>query len=245
LLSLLIKRDFIARYRKSVLGVLWSLLNPLLTMLVMTTVFSYLFKRDIQNFPVYMLSGQLIYGLFKDSTTEGMNSIIRNEGMIKKIYIPKYIFTLSKVLSSLINTVFSLLAFLIVFVVTGAKFHWTFILIPIPIMYVFVFSFGVAMLLSAMAVFFRDLTYLYGILTLLLMYMTPIFYPATIIPNWLEPYYGLNPLYQFLTYFRNLALYGIIPGLWDNLVCIGFSLCAFCIGVYVFMTKQNKYILHL
>ena len=245
LLRLLVRRDFVAKYRKSILGVLWSLLNPLLTMLVITMVFSYLFKRQIENFPVYLLSGQIIFNFFSESTKLGMNSIIAGEGIIKKIYVPKYIFPVSRVLSSLINEAFSFIAFVLVFVVTRAPFHWTLLLLPIPIIYTFLFSLGVAMLLSSMAVFFRDLTYLYNIFTLLLMYLTPIFYPVDILPDSLRPVIGLNPLFQFIGYFRDLALNGVVPDLWTNMVCLGFALAALCCGVFVFMLKQDKYILNL
>ena len=245
LLRLLVKRDFVSRYRKSVLGVLWSLLNPLLTMLVMTLVFSYLFRFQIENFPVYLLSGQIIFGFFNESTTLAMSSVITNEGVIKKIYVPKYIFPLSRVLSSLVNLAFSLIAFLIVFVVTRAPFHFTVLLLPVPIIYAFVFSLGVAMLLSSLAVFFRDLTYLYGIFLTLLMYLTPLFYPVSIIPERMQPFMGFNPMYHFVDYARKLALEGVVPDLWQNMVCIGFALAALCCGAYVFMTQQDKYILYL
>lgn len=245
LLKLMVKRDFQTRYRKSFLGVLWSLLNPLLTMLVMTLVFSYLFRFDIPNFPVYLLSGQIIFGFYTESTTRSMGAVIANESIIKKVYVPKYIFPLSNVLSSLVNLAFSLIAFIIVFVATRAPYHSTILLIPIPIVYIFVFSLGIAMLLSSMTVFFRDLTYLYGIFVTLLSYLTPLFYPAKIIPEWAQPFMGLNPLYHYVTYFRSLALDGVVPGLWENIVCIGFALAALCVGAYVFVSKQDKYILYL
>ena len=245
LLMLLVKRDFVSRYRKSVLGVLWSLLNPLLTMLVMTLVFSYLFRNQIENFPVYLLSGQIIFGFFAESTTLAMNSIIAGEGIIKKVYVPKYIFPVSRVLSSLVNLLFSFLAFMLVFIITGARFRATFLLIPIPILYTFVFSLGVAVLLSSLTVFFRDLIYLYGVFTTLLMYLTPIFYPVDIWPEALRPFMGLNPIYHFVDYFRDLALRGVVPGLWDNVVCLGFALAALCGGMYVFMSQEDKFILSL
>ena len=245
LLRLLVKRDFVSRYRKSVLGLLWSLLNPLLTMLVMTLVFSYLFRFQIENFPVYLLSGQIIFGFFSESTTLAMSSVINNEAVIKKIYVPKYIFPMSRVLSSLVNLIFSFAAFLLVFIITRAPFHLSILLLPVPIIYAFIFSLGVAMLLSSLAVFFRDLTYLYGIFLTLLMYLTPLFYPIEIIPERMQPFMGFNPMYHFVDYARDLALRGVVPDLWSNMVCIGFALAALCCGLYVFMTQQDKYILHL
>ena len=245
LLFNLVKRDFVSRYRKSFLGVLWSLLNPLLTMLVMTMVFSYMCRFQIENYPVYLLSGQLIMMFFSESTTRAMNSVIGAEGIIKKVYVPKYIFPVSNVLSSLVNLLFSFIALLLVTAVTKAPIHWTLLLTPIPILYVFVFSLGIGMLMSAMAVFFRDLMYLYGVFLTLLTYLTPIFYPVSAIPERLQPFMGLNPMYQFVDYFRSLVLHGVVPDLWRNAVCIGFALAALCCGTYVFMSKQDKYILYM
>ena len=245
LLRLLVRRDFVAKYRKSILGVLWSLLNPLLTMLVLSFVFSYIFSRSIEYFPVYLICGQLIYNFFSESTRSAMTSVISSEGIIKKIYVPKYIFPAAKVISSLVNVAFSFLAFLLVFIVVGAPFRWTMLLLPIPVIYTFVFSLGVSMLLSSLAVFFRDLRYLYGIFLVLLMYLSVIFYPVDILPDRFIPIIGFNPIYHFIDYYRDLALRGVIPDLWANMVCIGFALASLCCGTYVFMAQQEKYILNL
>jgi ABC-type polysaccharide/polyol phosphate export permease len=245
LLMLLVKRDFVARYRKSVLGVVWSLLNPLLNMLVLSFVFSYLFRFRVENFPVYLLSGRIIFGFFDESTTLSMKSVLGNAGIIKKVYVPKYIFPVARTLSSLNSLFFSCLAFLLVVIITGAPFMWTMLLLPIPIIYTFVFALGIGMLLSSMAVFFHDLTHLYGVFTTLLMYLTPIIYPVEIIPERYRPLMGFNPIFHFVNYFRDLAIHGVIPDLWTNLVCIGFALAALCSGAYVFMSQQDKFILHL
>lgn len=245
LLRLLVERDFKTRYKRSVLGVLWSWLNPLLTMLVMTIVFSYLFRYSIPNFPVYLLGGQIIFSFFSESTNMGMQSVIGGAAIIKKVYVPKYIFPLSKVLSSLVNLCFSFLAFLFVFLVTGAPFNWTFFLFPIPLIYTFVFSLGVSMLLSGLVVFFRDLTYLYGIFITALTYLTPLFYPVSILPETLRQVMGFNPMFHYVDYFRSVTLYGTIPGLMENVVCISFALLALIGGTYVFMSKQDRYILYV
>jgi len=134
---------------------------------------------------------------------------------------------------------------MLVFVITGAPFQWTMLLMPIPIIYTFVFSLGVSMLLSSLAVFFRDVTYLYGVLTTMLTFLTPIFYPVSIIPERFLPFYGLNPMYRFVDYFRCLVIWGKVPDLWANMVCIGFALSALCVGTFVFMRQQDKYILYL
>ena len=245
LLFLMVKRDFVTRYRKSVLGILWSLLNPLLTMLVLTMVFSTIFQQQIPNFPVYLLGGQLIFAFYSEATNSSMGSILGGAGTIKKVYVPKYIFPVSRVLSSLVNLGFSLIAFMLVFIFTRSPFHWTILLIPIPLLYVFVFSMGIGMLLSALVVFFRDVTYLYGVALTLLMFLTPIFYSVEILPVRVYHLLHLNPLFYFVTYFRALTLGGTVPGLWTNIICIGFALAALCFGMYVKMSQQDKYILYM
>ena len=246
LLFLMIKRDFITKYRRSVLGVLWSVLNPLLTMLVITMVFEEIFRFAAEpNFPVYFLSGQLIFAFFSESTTGAMSSIMGSAGTIKKVYVPRYIFPISKVLSTIVNLGFTLIAFLAVMLFTGAPFYATMLLMIIPILYLLVFCIGIGMLLSAVAVFFRDMNYIYGIFTTLLMFLTPIFYPVEILPDNIYRLIQLNPLFHFVSYFRDVALYGTIPGLWQNIVCIGLALSALCAGAYVKLTQQDKYILYL
>jgi len=245
LLFLLVKRDFVTRYRRSVLGVLWSVLNPLLSMIVLSMVFSNLFGVEIPNFPVYVFSGQLIYNFFNESTTTAMGSIVGGAGTIKKVYVPKYIFPISKIVSAITNMGFAFVAFMLVFTVTGHPFYWTIFLVPIPMIYIIIFSTGVGMLLSAMAVFFRDLTHIYTIFTMLLFFLTPIMYHVDILPERVFHLIHLNPLFHYVEYFRNLALYGVIPSLWDNIICLGFALIVCCLGLYAKMTQQDKYILYL
>jgi ABC-type polysaccharide/polyol phosphate export permease len=245
LLWQLIQRDFKSKYKRSVLGILWTLLNPLLTMIVLTIVFSNLFRFDIPNFPVYLLSGQIIFGFFSEATNASMISVIAGGGMIKKVYIPKYILPLSRVLSSLVNLLLSLLAFLLVVCITGAPVHWTMALLPVPLFYVFLFSLGVGMLLSAATVFFRDLSYLYGIILTAWTYLTPIFYPATILPENLRFVLALNPMAHFIQYFRNVALYGRLPNLWQNIVCLSCGCVALLLGTYAFMRNQDQFILYI
>ena len=246
LLRLMVKRDFVTRYRRSILGVLWSLLNPILMMLVMTMVFSTLFRdMGIENFPVYFLSGQMIHLFFVESTTLAMGSITGGAGTIKKVYVPKYIFPISRVLSSLVNLGFSFLALLFIVLVTGAPFQWTMLLIFIPVTYLVVFAMGVGMLLSAAAVFFRDITHIYGVLTQILFFLTPIIYAVEILPDRVYFLMHLNPMFHFVTYFRELVMFGNIPGLWTNLISASFAFLALGVGLYVKMSQQDKYILHL
>ena len=177
LLRELVVRDIKVRYRHSVLGLVWTVLNPLLMMVVITIVFSTLFKQNIPNFPIYYLSGSLLFSFNSESTTTALNSIISNASLIKKVYIPKYLFPFSNILSGLVNLGFSLIAMFIVMIITGAPFHVTLLLIPIPIFYTFLFSTGVGILLSALTVYFRDIAHFYGVFILAWTYFTPIWYP--------------------------------------------------------------------
>lgn len=245
LLYQFVRRDFKAKYKRSVLGVLWTVLNPLFTMLVLTIVFSTLFRFDIPNFPVYLLSGQIIFGFFSEATNMSMVSILGGGSMIKKVYMPKYIFPISKVLSSLVNLLLSFIALLFVMVFTKASFSLTMLLIPISIIYVFIFSLGVGLILSAAVVFFRDMTHLYGIFLTALTYFTPIFYPASIIPDRFQFLMSLNPMFHFVQYFRTVAIYGGVPSLWQNIVCLTLSLISLIIGLFVFYKKQDKFILYI
>lgn len=245
LLGLLVQRDFTAKYKRSVLGVLWSLINPLATMMIMTIVFSTIFRFDIENFPVYLLSGQVIFILFSESTNMCMNSILASSALIKKVSVPKYIFPLSKAISSLVNFGFSLLALILVMLITKAPFHLSLLAVVLPIFYIFVFSLGVGMMLSCLMVFFRDIGYLYGILMTALSYLTPLFYPISIIPDQYRVLVSLNPLYHFVECFRTVVLYGGLPSLWQNAVCALLALTALFTGLFMFYKSQDRFILYI
>lgn len=245
LLFQLVRRDFLAKYKRSVLGVLWSLLNPLLTMLVMTIVFSFLFRFDIENYPVYLLSGQIIFTMFSEVTNLCMSSVTGAAALMKKVSVPKYIFPLSRALSSLVNFGFSLVALILVMIMTGAPFHIQMLYIPVAALYIFMFSTGIGLILSAAVVFFRDINYLYGILLTAVTYFTPLFYPISIIPDRFRWIISLNPLYHFVECFRTCAIYGGIPSLWQNLVCALLALISLGMGLFVFYRKQDQFILYI
>ncbi|SDD91525.1 ABC-2 type transport system permease protein [Paenibacillus sp. UNCCL117] len=245
LLLELVVRDIKIRYRKSVLGLLWTLLNPLLMMLVMTMIFSSLFKTNIPYFPVYFLTGSILFSFHSEATTQALMSIISNASLIKKVYIPKYLFPLSRVLSSMVNLGFAFVALLLVMVIEGAPFQATCILFFIPIFYLTLFTTGLSLILSAMTVFFRDINHLYGVFTLLWTYMTPIFYPASIIPNQFKWILEYNPMYYYISFFRNVIIEGKFPGLADNLVCFTIGILTLIGGLITFYKCQNKFILHV
>ena len=245
LINELVVRDLKIKYRRSVLGYVWSLLNPLLMMTIMTMVFSYMFRFDIPNYPLYLICGQTLWMFFSESTTMAMHSVISNGALIRKVYIPKYIFPISRVFSSFVTMTFSLMAILIVMIFTRVPFSLTLLLVPIPLMLMMVFCMGVGMILSALAVYFRDTVHLYGVLTTAWMYLTPVFYPVSMLPESVAQIVQLNPMYYYITFFRDLVLYGTIPSIAMWVWCIAYSAVAFGVGVLIFRKLQRNFILYV
>lgn len=256
LLQNLISRDFTLKYRRSVLGVVWSVLNPLLMNLVMVLVFSTIFDMravGIENFPVYLLIGQLLFSFFSEATSSAMSSVLSAAPLIKKVYIPKYIFPLEKTGFALVNCLFSFIALLIVMVLTGAKLHFTAILAVYPLFMLFLFSLGVGLILAAATVFFRDIMHLWSVFLTALMYFSAIFYsPAQIgskviagITIEMSTFIRFNPIYWYITAFRTLVLEGKMMTGMMILVCTSCALVALVIGLLVFRKQQDKFVLHI
>lgn len=247
LLKNLVSKDFKIKYRRSVLGVAWSVLNPLFTMLVITTVFGKLLKIEVDNFATYYIVGFAIWNFFSEATSSSLSSILSSAALIKKVYIPKYIFPLEKCLFSLVNFFFTLIAVVIVMLFQGFVPSITTILFPIPVIYCFVFVCGVSLFLSAATVYFRDIQHLYGVLLTILMYLTPIIYPLEILKDYklVLRIVELNPITHYVEYFRGLVMYNHIPGLKENLICAGMAIGVFLIGALVFKKAQRKFILHI
>ena len=245
LLQQLVNRDLKVKYKRSVLGYAWSLLNPLLMMIVISIVFSYIFRFDIENFPIYLLCGQVLFTFFSESTSMAMNSIIQSAGLIKKVYIPKYIFPLSKLMSSFVNLLFSLLAVVIMLIVTKTPVTWTILLFPIPLFYLFCISLGVGLFISVLATYFRDMVHLYAVFIQALMYFTPLFYPIDAVPASVQLAIKFNPMYHIIDYFRNIVMYGTLPSFRDNVVCILFSIISLLIGYITFKKKEKDFLLYI
>lgn len=247
LLIQLVQRDVKLKYRRSFLGYVWSILNPLLIMIVMTLVFSTMFNRSIANYPVYLITGRTLFEFYSSSTKAAMRSIIGNGTLLKKTYVPKYIFPFAKVTSSLVDCFFSLGAMLIVIVATKAKISWYILLAPMVLIQIYIFSLGAGFFLAAVNVFFRDMQHIYQAVITAWMYATPLFYDLDGIKNPTVVFVikAFNPLYYYVAQFRDLVYYGRFPGpriFWGGWL-IAFA--ALFIGLFYFKRKQDKFILYI
>ena len=240
-----VKRDIKLKYRNSALGILWSMLNPLLIMIVLTFIFSNIFKNSIPNFPVYCLSGRLLYDFFSQATNQSMVSITGKSSLIKKIYVPRYLYPLSRVISSFIIFLISLIPLVVIMIVTGVKLGRMNLLIIYPLGTLFFIGLGIGLILSAINVFFRDLQHLYSVVLLILMYMSAIFYS----PDIINPQYmfvlRLNPVFPVISVFRDCILYGQITSRGNWILCGIYAVVTMIVGIVVFYKKQNEFILHI
>lgn len=246
LLSNLINRDIKVKYRRSKLGILWSVLNPLMMMCVMTLVFSHIFRFGIGNYAVYILSGQLMFNYFTESTTMAMESVIGYSPLIKKVYVPKYIFPLEKSCFAFVNMVFSLIALVVVMFLTGAGFYPTFVLAVYPMVTLFFFSLGVGLFLSSSAIFFRDIIHLWSVFTTALMYASAIIYPVSMLEGSLMGYLiYLNPIFWYIDAFRQVTIYGNMLSIAHIVVCAACAVISVVVGSAVFKKGQDKFILYI
>ena len=245
LLKTLVTRDFRIKYQASLLGVLWSFLNPLLTMFVYLFVFSTIFRQNIENFPVYLLCGIVLFNYFSESTSLGLASIVSNRALITKVYMPKYIYPVAKVFSSAINLMISFIPLFIVMLVTGVAFHKSLLLLPVVLIFITAYCTGVSLILATMHVFFRDTQFLWGILLTIWNFMTPIFYPESIIPAAYRTVYHMNPMYQIVYFMRCITMGGVSPTPATYLYCALGSFVPLLLGLLIFHWKQDQFVLHL
>lgn len=245
LIRQLVARDFKTKYKRSVLGMFWSFLNPLLTMCVQYFVFSTLFRSDIPNYPAYLLIGIVTFNFFSEACGMALSSIVGNAGLITKVYMPKYIYPLTRVMSSVINLGISMIPLLIVSFLTGIQFHRSVILSFYFLICVIIFSLGLGLLLSSAMVFFRDTQFLWGVLSMIWMYATPIFYPESILPGNFKIILRINPMYHFLKNIRVCILDGISPEPITYIQCLLTALAALLIGALIFCKSQDRFVLYL
>lgn len=257
LLSQLVIRDFKVKYKRSVLGVLWSVLNPLFTMMILYIVFSSVFKMstlgNIKNFSAYLLTGIVLFNFFSEATNLSLGAVVGNFNLLTKVYMPKYIFPLSKVLSSALNFVFSLLALYLIVTIQAflgmLPFSWANLLLPYDLICMVLFCIGMGLVLSTLTVFFRDMYYIWGVVLTAWMYFTPIMYPISIIhksTEWWAPIIfnvmKINPLYQFINFARTIILNGEVPTFGQFMFVLIWAVVMLFIGILFFRKNQDKFI---
>lgn len=244
LLKELVKKGIKLKYRRSYLGILWTLIEPLLTMLVLTFVFGSFIGKGDATYPIYILTGRLLYGFFSSGTNAALKSIRNNSAMIKKVYVPKYMYPLSGILFNYVIFLISLIVLIGTCVVLGVEPTWHILQAIFPLLNVLLLTFGIGMILSAFAVFFRDLEYLWSVALMLIMYASAIFYYPKNIASGSRWIFEINPLYACIENFRN-AIFGQHMNLHALAFSFGSSIVAIGLGMFIFYKKQDDFILNI
>ena len=241
----LVKRDFKKKYKRTYLGMVWSVLSPLLTLLVMAIIFKSFFGATVEHYVIYLFCGNIIFSYFSDATAGGMGSILANSDIFTKINIPKYLFLLSRNTSSLINFGLTFLVFIVFCIIDGITFTFAFVLLVIPIGCLILFNVGAGLVLSSLFVLFRDMQYLWSVFTTLLMYASAIFYTVDSFSYTMQRLFLCNPIYVYIKYFRIIVIDNAIPSLQFNLLAIGYALLAFTAGVFFYKKLNNKFLYYV
>ena len=247
LMSQLVIRDFKVKYKRSVLGVLWSLLYPVLTMAVLALVFTNVFKFSTPgvNYLVYLMSGLVLFNYFSEASNLAMSSVVANFSLINKVYMPKYIFPLTKCLFVGINFLLTLIPLYAIIFLTGTGVNIYHLLLPYVFVCLFLFTVGMGFVLSTISVFMRDMFYIYGVIITLWTYLTPIMYDVAIIPEKFQIFMKLNPMYWFLDFARQIILYNQCPGLHNFIYCAIFGVGFLFLGIWIFRKNQDKFIYYV
>lgn len=241
----LVKRDFKKKYKRTVLGMAWSILSPLLMLLVMRLVFTQFFGYSVEHYTTYLFCGNLIFAYFNESTGQGMTSLMGNSSIFSKVNVPKYLFLFSKNVQTLINFGLTLCVFFVFCILDHITFTWKFILLLYPIVCLILFNIGVGLILSALFVFFRDIQYLWTVCTQLLMYMSAIFYTIDRYSPMVRNLFLLNPLYLFIRYFRKIVIDATIPTIWFHLLMFADILIVLGIGCWMYKKYNTRFLYYV
>ena len=241
----LVKRDFKKKYKGTVLGMLWSVLSPLLTLLVMRLVFTQFFGRNTPHYTTYLFCGNLIFSFFMESTGQGMNSLMGNSGIFTKVNVPKYLFLLSKNVQCLLNFGLTLCVFVLFCVLDDITFTWRWIMLLYPVCLLVCFNIGMGLILSALYVFFRDIQYLWSVFTRLLMYVSAVFYTIDRFTPAGQKAFLLNPVYLFISYFRKIVIELTIPSVWFHLLMLADTLIAVGIGCWMYKKYNHRFLYYV
>jgi len=241
LLSLLVANSLKTRYKRSVLGVFWTLLNPLLMMLVLSIAFSTLFRFAIKDYPIYLLTGLIFWNFFANATLGGMNATILGGGLIKRIYLPRSIFSVAAIGSELMNLALSLIPLALLILFFGHPITPAFLFLPIAVLVACLFALGISLLVSTIGIFFNDWVHIYQVLVMTWFYMTPIIYPEEIIPPHLSYFIYWNPMTYLIGLFRDPIFLGRLPTVGAMLISIATSLFTFLLGWWLFTRKAKEF----
>lgn len=241
----LVKRDFKQKYKRTVLGMGWSILSPLLTLLVMKIVFTQFFGRSTPHYTTYLFAGNIVMAYFKESTRNGMSALMSNKHIFTKINVPKYLFLLSKNASALINFGLTLLVFFLFAAFDNVAFTWKLVMLVYPICCLILLNVGMGLILSAMYVFFRDTTYLYDVFLTLLTYLSAIFYTVDGYPMHIQKLFMLNPVYCLIKYFRSIVIDAAIPSLGFHLWILGYCVLVLFLGGYIYKKKNHEFLYYV
>lgn len=241
----LVKRDFKLKYKRTVLGVAWSMLSPLLMLLVMRIVFTQFFGRGMDHYTTYLFCGNLIFSYFNESTSQGMSALIGNANIFTKVNVPKYLFLFSKNVQTLINFGLTLVVFFVFCLLDDIHFTWKLISLVYPIFCLLLFNVGLGLILSALFVFFRDIQYLWSIFTQLLMYLSAIFYTVDAYSPLVQKMFYLNPIYVMITYFRTVVIYQNIPSLTLHLLLLFYAVLVLRIGFWMYKKYNTRFLYYV
>lgn len=236
----LTSREIKRKYARSSLGIIWSVLNPLLNMIVMSLIFSTMFRRSIENFPIYYLTGQIFWSLFSAATNSSMSALVDNKSLLIKAKLPKHTFVLSRIYTAFVNFLYTCIAFVLMLVVFRIQPSWSMLLLPVDVLFMLAISTGIGYFLSVTYVFFADIHYLYSVFLTLWMYMSAIFYPISSLPEAMQRFIGCNPVYVAIAFARECVMYGQVPEpmMWIKL--IGWSIGSIALGLGFFKLKENQ-----
>lgn len=241
----LVKRDFKKKYKRTILGFLWSMLSPLMMLGVMSFVFNQFFGRTIEYYVLYILAGQIVFAYFSESTNAGMVSLLNNSSIFSKINVPKFLFVLSRNVSALINFLLTVVIFLCFVFAYGISPDWRMLLIFYPIICLIIFNYGIGLILSALYVFFRDIQYLYSLLLQIVMYGSAIFYSIDMLSISYQTVFYFNPLYLYITFMRDVVIYNKIPELWFVALCGLYALMAIILGLSIYKKYNYKFVYYI
>ncbi len=238
-------RDFKQKYKRTVLGMGWSLVYPLLTLLIQKLVFTRFFGDMTPHYTIYLFAGNVVFSYFREATLGGMQALLANAHIFSKVNVPKYIFVLTKNVSALINFGITTAVFFLFVFIDGVPFSWSFFSVLIAMVCLMIFNLGMGMILSALQVFFRDIAYLYDVFLTLLMYLSAIFYTVEMFPEDVQRLFLLNPVYCYIKFFRVAVIDGVFPPTEVTGLCVLYAALSIAVGAFIYKKKNHQFLYYV